>query len=212
MSMNVSIRRPSPERVVKFLAGQARLDFTYPEVGATRHGTIPPGYEGDRFRAPLGSGDEAFGRATRALRTWAQFDTGWTAIHPPGASLEPGNVIAILAHTCGVWTMHACRTIELVSEPPAAPSPAGALPADSTPNAVRRFGFLYGTLPGHGEVGEELFLVEQLADGSVWYEVRAFFRPADWRLRLLWPLLQPVMNRFRRESAAAMRRAVTMPG
>src|SRR5689334_23922816 len=33
------------------------------------------------------------------------------------------------------------------------------------------------TLTPHVESGEEQFLVERLADGSVWYEVAAFSRP-----------------------------------
>ena len=44
---------------------------------------------------------------------------------------------------------------------------------------VRRFGFAYGTLPGHAESGEERFLIEwdQDEDG-VWFDILAFSRPA----------------------------------
>jgi uncharacterized protein (UPF0548 family) len=41
-----------------------------------------------------------------------------------------------------------------------------------------RRGFAYGTLPGHPERGEEAFIVERQADGSVWLVIRAFSRPA----------------------------------
>eukprot|EP00913_Durusdinium_trenchii_P005672 g5290.t1 len=53
-----------------------------------------------------------------------------------------------MARLWGLWSLHACRIVEVVDE------------------ADRR-GFAYGTLPAHGETGEECFLVERLADGSV---------------------------------------------
>lgn len=47
----------------------------------------------------------------------------------------------------------------------------------------RRRGFAYGTLAGHPERGEELFLVERLPDDSVCGTVTAFSRPAAWWAR-----------------------------
>ena len=44
----------------------------------------------------------------------------------------------------------------------------------------RLAGFAYGTLPGHPERGEEAFLVELAADGTVSVVIRAFSRPASW--------------------------------
>ena len=37
-----------------------------------------------------------------------------------------------------------------------------------------RFGFAYGTLPGHGGSGEERFLIERDRDDGVWYDILAF--------------------------------------
>ena len=43
---------------------------------------------------------------------------------------------------------------------------------------AERFGFAYGTLPGHAERGEERFsVVLNRDDGSVHYEVLAMSRP-----------------------------------
>ena len=44
----------------------------------------------------------------------------------------------------------------------------------------RRRGFVYGTLPGHPEQGEESFSVEQAADGTVSFELVAFSRGGRW--------------------------------
>ncbi len=42
-----------------------------------------------------------------------------------------------------------------------------------------RQGFSYGTLPGHPECGEELFVVERQPDGTLEFVVTAFSRPAS---------------------------------
>ena len=43
---------------------------------------------------------------------------------------------------------------------------------------MKRFGFGYGTLPGHAERGEERFSVEwNREDGCVYYDVFAFSHP-----------------------------------
>jgi len=71
-----------------------------------------------------------------------------------------------------------------------------------------RFGFAYGTLPDHAESGEERFLVERTADGVVWYDIRVFSRPNQFLARLVAPLARHLQDQFRRDSSAAMVRAV----
>ena len=45
-------------------------------------------------------------------------------------------------------------------------------------NEPDRVGFAYGTLPGHPECGEELFLLERDDAGRVTFTVSAFSKPA----------------------------------
>ena len=72
-------------------------------------------------------------------------------------------------------------------------------------NQIDRFGFAYGTLPGHIESGRELFLVEwNRADDSVWYSIDVFSRPAFWLIWLGYPYARWQQARFRRLSAAAL--------
>ena len=51
-----------------------------------------------------------------------------------------------------------------------------------------RWGFAYGTLPGHPEQGEEAFVVSMSPDESVRFEILAFSRPADAIVRLSGPI------------------------
>ena len=63
--------------------------------------------------------------------------------------------------------------------------------------APQRNGFAYGTLPGHPESGEELFLLQQLADGRIEFSITAFSRAASLPARLGGPvstLLQDTMT------------------
>src|SRR5262249_42824659 len=106
--------------------------------------------------------------------------------------IQEGNVVAMLARVFCVWWLNACRIVYVFDE--------------SEP--VRRFGFAYGTLPGHVERGEERFSVEWLADDTVWYDLRAFSRPRYWLTRLGYPLARRVQRRFARDSLAAMREAI----
>ena len=61
----ILLRKPSDERIGRFLDDQRSLPFSYPEVGATRDGA-PPGYPVNQLRGWLGAGRETFARAVEA--------------------------------------------------------------------------------------------------------------------------------------------------
>jgi uncharacterized protein (UPF0548 family) len=58
-----------------------------------------------------------------------------------------------------------------------------------------RFGFGYGTLPGHPECGEESFVVERNSDATV-FRITAFSRPADIVARVGAPVARRLQVRF----------------
>jgi uncharacterized protein (UPF0548 family) len=175
-----------------FLAAQAKSDFTYPAVGATAN--LPPaGYVVDHTRIKLGEGQEVFTKAKAALGRWEQFRLGWVEARPPETPIRTGEVVTVVARRVGLWWLNACRIVYVVDEP----------------GSVSRYGFAYGTLPGHVESGEERFLVEwDRVSGQVWYDILAFSRPHQLVMWLGYPYMRRVQKRFGRESAAAMLRAV----
>ena len=187
-----SLRMPSTESIRRILSEQAKLDFSYSPVGATAH-TPPAGYVVDRTRIELGAGESVFLAAKAALQRWEHFRLGWVEPWPPETPIQSGEVVAIMAWTAGLWTLNCCRIVYVVDE-------AGP---------IKRFGFAYGTLPGHVESGEELFQIEWDQDiNSVWYDILAFSRPNHFLTRLGYPLVRHTQKRFGRDSAAAMFRAV----
>lgn len=186
-------RAPREDEVAEFLREVSPCAVSYAEVGASNdHAARPAGYNVDHHRQRLGDGPADFIAACEALQSWRMFPRPWTRILPERASQREGQVVAMLAQAFGVWWLSACRIVYTLDER----------------GPVRRFGFAYGTLPAHVEQGEERFSVEQRADGSVWYDIRAFSRPRYWPVRLAKPLARRLQARFVAESLAAMRDAV----
>src|SRR5262249_59661560 len=96
----LSLRKPSAERLREFMAAQAKLNFTYPAVGATA--AVPPaGYVVDRTRIKLGKGAGTFAAAKAALRRWEHFRLGWVEAWPPETPIQAGPAVAGVAPPVG---------------------------------------------------------------------------------------------------------------
>jgi uncharacterized protein (UPF0548 family) len=120
---------------------------------------------------------------------------GWTKLCWPEAPISEGTVVGVLGRHFGVRSLNACRIAYTIEE---------------ENQSLRRYAFAFGTLPGHVERGEERFTVEwHRADGSVWYEVFAFARPAHPLARVGSPFVRLVQRRFAVDSLRAMAAAVS---
>ena len=152
-----------------------RANVTYPEQGETRSEELPAGYEHDRRELTLGQGDGAWERAREAIQRWEAQRSAGFAITPTNASIEPG-VTIVASRSFGILTLAIpCRIVYRTEE-------------------QDRFGFAYGTLPGHPERGEEAFHVIRRSDNSVVAQIIAFSRPADIPTRLAAPVARRVQR------------------
>jgi len=179
---------PSPELFGRFLIRQSELSYSYPSPGATGNGHPPPGFVVDHRQRQLGRGAAAFDAARAAMRDWEMSRHGWATIRPE-PPIAAGTAVSMQVRFVGLWWINACRIVYVIDEP-------------------RRFGFAYGTLPGHVERGEERFLIEWREDDSVWYDLYAFSRPRAWIVWLTYPLVRRLQSRFALSSLDAMERAV----
>jgi uncharacterized protein (UPF0548 family) len=188
----LSLRKPSPASIRRFLALQVTLPFTYEAIGATA--TTPPvGYVVDHTRIKLGEGEAVFQSAKAALRRWEQFHLGWVDAWPSDTPIHQGEIVSVMGRAMGIWWLNACRIVYVVDE-------VGPL---------SKFGFAYGTLPGHVERGEERFLIEwNQSDNSVWYDILAFSRPNHILTRLGYLIVRRFQKRFGQSSTASMLKAV----
>lgn len=190
----LSFRKPSPDAIQRFLAEQRNYEFTYAAVGGIEN-KPPAGFVVDHTRVRLGDGKEVFDEARAALTRWGQFQLGWVEPGSCNTPIEKGQVVGVLAKVFGVWCLNACRIVSVIN---------------TATNDLQRFGFVYGTLPGHVECGEERFLVEwDQVDDSVWYDITAFSRPQHFLARLGYPVVRRRQKKFARDSAAVMQRNVS---
>jgi uncharacterized protein (UPF0548 family) len=193
-----SLWKPSPTARRRTLASQAPLDFTYKEIGATdiprSTVPIPDSFTVDHTRVELGHGAGVFNRAKSALAGWKQFDLGWLEAWPSTTPLRTGEPVLVIARAGGLWWTNAARIVYTID--------------DDSPSATR-FGFAYGTLPGHVESGEERFLIEwNRATGAVHFDILAFSHPRHLLVRLNKRQARKMQKRFATEACAAMQRAV----
>ncbi|MCS0637406.1 DUF1990 domain-containing protein [Streptomyces sp. LP05-1] len=161
--------------------------FSYPEVGATRSAVLPDGYHQLRYATRIGRGQETFAAAGAAVTTWRMHRASGARIRAGAERAAPGVAVKVALGFPPVGLVAPCRVIWTAYEP-------------------ERTGFAYGTLPGHPECGEEAFLVELRPDGSVWFTVTAFSRPARWYTRLAGPLVPPCQRAYARRLGRVLRR------
>jgi uncharacterized protein (UPF0548 family) len=164
--------------------------LTYAEVGATRGDLFPDGYHHLRARARVGRGERVYAAAVHALGSFdmqraagLRVRTG-TAMAAVGARVDFGfglGPVRLWAPVQVVW---------LVNEP-------------------LRYGYGYGTLPGHPEAGEEAFLVSLAPDETVYFEVRSFSRPAAWYAKLGGRVARGAQDRTNHRYRAALVRLAT---
>ncbi|HEX8632116.1 MAG TPA: DUF1990 domain-containing protein [Catenuloplanes sp.] len=159
--------------------------LSYPEVGATRDGTLPSGYRHLRYRTELRRG--TFESAGEAVLSWRMHRALGTRITTDARLAAPGVRLTVGLGVGPVRLRAPCRVVWSVRD-------------------AHRAGFAYGTLPGHPARGEEAFLVERDADGRVWFTVTAFSVPARWSMRLAGPVGRLFQHAYARGLGAALRR------
>ena len=188
--MPLTLSRPSPESLSTMRDRVRDVPPTYAEVGATRDCDLPTGYHHDRYSITLGEGQRALDLGREALIRWEAHRATGAALVPKTQTLAPGETVVVMMRTGPLWVTAPCRIIYVTDED-------------------NRFGFAYGTLPGHPERGEEAFHVAQDSSGAVTFDIVAFSRPADWLARVGSPLARWVQKAVTRRYLAGMRVYVT---
>jgi uncharacterized protein (UPF0548 family) len=177
----------SDQELEELLLQFREAPLTYAEVGATKNLQLPDGYRHDRHERQLG-GSEVFDRASRGLKNW-QVQKGAGASVVPLAASKVGDNLLVVIKFAALQIIAPCRIVYVIDEP-------------------ERFGFGYGTLPGHPERGEESFVVCREPHGTI-FRITAFSRPADLLVRLGSPISRRIQSRFTQRYLDAMARYVT---
>jgi uncharacterized protein (UPF0548 family) len=185
------VTRPSSHAIECFVEESQALPLSYGDVGIAQAPSAA--YDVDETVVTIGHGGEAFERGKAALADWKHFDFNWVEVLPRAPSISPGTVVAVLIRHLGFWSLNGCRVVYGLGDRSHGPT----------------FGFAYGTLTSHAERGEEIFEVSHRADtDEVVYRIRAVSQPRAVLARVGYPIVRLLQARFRRDSGAAMRRAV----
>jgi uncharacterized protein (UPF0548 family) len=91
-------------------------------------------------------------------------------------SLAVGTNVIVTARSGFLYASAPCRVVYVTDEP-------------------NRFGFAYGTLPGHPECGEEAFIAECDANNAPTFSIVAFSRPAAFAARIGRPVARSIQRR-----------------
>lgn len=162
--------------------------LTYSPVGATL-GELPPGTDHLDVERVVGHGRPAFARARARLFAWAPQRAAGFGVVPTTTAPAPGSQVTLVPGAGlapvrlfppAVLPRFRCEVVAVVDEPD-------------------RAGFAYGTLPGHPEPGEELFLLRlEPVSGRVLFRIRAFSRPGTRWSRALAPVVRLVQRAITR--------------
>ncbi|MFG2629078.1 DUF1990 family protein [Streptomyces sp. NPDC048473] len=163
--------------------------FTYPEAGATRLGPLPDGYHHLHHRTRVGRGRAGFEAAGAAVTEWRMHRTSGARVSASADRAEAGGFVRVSLGIGPFRFTAPCRVVWAAYE-------------------KDRIGFAYGTLVLHPECGEESFVVELADDGTVWFTVMAFSRPASWYARLGGPLVPVIQLWYARRLGTTLRRIV----
>ena len=144
-------------------------ELTYGDIGVSLTGKRPDGFHHDRHEAVLGQGPDAFQRAVTGLKSWKAHRLPGMGVFPDHQELVTGATVVVTLGTPIVALAAPCRIVSVI-------------------DGQTRWGFAYGTLPGHPEQGEEAFIVSMAPDQTVRFEIEAFSRPGDPLVRLAGPI------------------------
>jgi uncharacterized protein (UPF0548 family) len=154
----------------------ALAELTYQDVGGTS-GALPDGYHHLRRSMVIGAGAEVFASAVADLMSWQVHLRAGLRVSASAPAPEAGGVVVLAIGAGRVRISAPCRVVYVITQP-------------------RRHGFAYGTLPGHPESGEEAFVIEQRADGTVAFTITAFSRPATVAARAAGPVGRLVQQHY----------------
>jgi len=182
--------KPDRDSFENFITSAGSDAYSYPEIGSTA-AELPRNYTIDRNRCELGFGGSTFLWAKKAINNWEMFNIGWIELYDNRAPIVKGRNVALLIEHFGFYSLNAAKIVYTIDEP-------------------NCYGFAYGTLTSHGEIGEERFTVDlDKRTNIVTYNILAMSRPGHILAKLGYPITRYLQKQFAVDSMQAMKLAVT---
>ena len=181
------LREPSPDVASRFLEESHHTPVSYDRRGGR-------GFRVDDSRTTIGSGRPCFVSAVRALRAWRHLEFDWVRVVGGDTDAAVGTTVAVAVRHLGFWSLNGARVVSV-----------------SGSEADDEFAFAYRTLTNHAECGEERFRLQWDRESDrVTYDIHAISRPRAPLAWLGYPIVRILQARFRRDSARALERAISI--
>ncbi|TSA83040.1 DUF1990 domain-containing protein [Deinococcus detaillensis] len=180
----MQLTRTTPAAFSRVLKRASSLNPTYSRIGVT----LDPQTEMEQHTVLLGTGQATFERGKAALQSWQTHQSRWLRLYPGTQPPAEGQTVLVLLTCAGLCLAFGCRVVRVL-------------------DGSRQYGFAYGSLPGHPERGEELFVVEWHSDDRVTFSLKADSQPANRFYRLGRPFGQLVRSLGTRQYLNSVRRA-----
>lgn len=175
-------------------------DFTHSAVGWTQLGAWPAGFRPLHHRIRVGTGEAAFRRLADGILTFQLHRRAGLTLVADGRAAV-GGTVTVGFGTGSLRLRIPCAVVWVENDDD-----------DTSRSGTRRAGFGYGTLPGHPECGEESFAAVLDTDGSVYFELHAYSRHANWFYRLGAPVARFCQELVTRRYLAAARHLASAAG
>lgn len=188
----IRLNRPTTAVLDAYLAKRQRQPLFTEDVGIPD--PPPTGFRRNHRRGCLGCGEGVFSAARLAVTRWRQFPGGWVNVYPQDDPVHHGQTVAVVARCLGLWTVNACRVIDI---------------SESDRDGMTRFAVTYATLSDHMLAGAECFAVEwDRTDDRVWYDLSSYARPQHWLAWIADRYVRILQRQFAEASLEALQAAL----
>ena len=149
-------------------------------------------YAIDETKVLLGTnGDVDYEKAKSALKSWKQFQLGWTEVDEATRVRKGQKVCVMIQPFPRVWLLNPLE-ITYVSE-----------------EKKKSYSFAHTTLQGHLLAGEEKFTVEKdLQNDRVYFKVETFSKPDHILAKVTYPAVRALQKIFGAHAGFEMKKAV----
>ena len=149
-------------------------------------------YAIDETKVLLGTnGDVDYEKAKSALKSWKQFQLGWTEVDEATRVRKGQKVCVMIQPFPKVWLLNPLE-ITYVSE-----------------EKKKSYSFAHTTLQGHLLAGEEKFTVEKdLQNDRVYFKVETFSKPDHILAKVMYPAVRALQKIFGAHAGFEMKKAV----
>ena len=138
-------------------------------------------------------GDIDYEKAKRALKSWRQFQLGWTEVDA-NTEVRKGNGVCVLIHPLPrVWVQNPLEISYVIEE---------------EKKRKKTFSFAHTTLHGHLLAGEEKFTVEKEEDERVYFKVETFSKADHILAKVTYPAVRALQKIFGAHAGLEMKKAV----